>query len=143
MYCGKFTIASKDVEGLYNLKELVFEVDCPMCELAHSDASISTKHLVLALLSACSDCTEDFSPHCKCMLCANSGQIYACFATIPLATLSARTHVSLPMCVYTEQWFCLVFSKKFNIMSAFLATNRSPYRKKSILAKVGFDAKRG
>ena len=39
--------------------------------------------------------------------------------------------------------FCLVFSKKFNIMSAFLFTNRPPCRKKSILAKVGFDAKRG
>ena len=110
MYCGKFTIASKDVEGLYNLKELVFGIDCLTGELAHSGASISTKHLVLvlqapctnttstlyrhykhlvqalqasctdttkylvlALLSACSDCTEDFSQHCKCMLCANSG----------------------------------------------------------------------
>jgi len=28
-------------------------------------------------------------------------------------------------------------------MSVFLSTNRSPCRKKSILAKVGFDAKRG
>ena len=36
-----------------------------------------------------------------------------------------------------------LFSKKFNIMSAFLSTNRSPCRKKSILAKVSFDAKRG
>lgn len=90
MYCGKFTIASKDVEGLYHQKELVFGIDCPMGEFAHSGASISTKHLVLALqapctnttsalyrpykapctdptrylvlalLSACSDCTEDF-----------------------------------------------------------------------------------
>ena len=39
--------------------------------------------------------------------------------------------------------FCLVFSKNFNIMSAFLFTNRSLGRKYSILAKVCFDAKRG
>ena len=38
---------------------------------------------------------------------------------------------------------CLVFSDKFNIMSAFLSTNRSLGRKKSILAEVCFDAKRG
>ena len=58
MYCGKFTIASEDVEGLYNLKELVFEVDCPMGELAHSGASISTKHLVLALQAPCTNTTS-------------------------------------------------------------------------------------
>ena len=39
--------------------------------------------------------------------------------------------------------FCIVFSNKFNIMSAFLSTNRSLGCKKSILAKVCFDAKRG
>ena len=38
---------------------------------------------------------------------------------------------------------CLVFSNKFNIMSAFFPTNRSLGRKKSILAEVCFDAKRG
>ena len=38
---------------------------------------------------------------------------------------------------------CLVFSNKFNIMSAFLSTNRSLGRKKSILAEVCFGAKRG
>ena len=36
--------------------------------------------------------------------------------------------------------FCPIFSKCFNIMSAFSFTNRPPRRKKSILAKVGFDA---
>ena len=39
--------------------------------------------------------------------------------------------------------FCIVFSSKFNIMSAFSSTNRSLGCKKSILAKVCFDAKRG
>ena len=39
--------------------------------------------------------------------------------------------------------FCIVFSNKFNIMSAFFSTNRSLGCKKSILAKVCFDAKRG
>jgi len=39
--------------------------------------------------------------------------------------------------------FCLVFSHKFNIMSAILSTNRSLGRKKSILAEVCFGAKRG
>ena len=38
--------------------------------------------------------------------------------------------------------FCPIFSKYFNIMSAFSFTNCPPRPKKSILAKVGFDAKR-
>ena len=38
---------------------------------------------------------------------------------------------------------CLVFSKKFNILSALFVPNRSPSRKKTILAKVCFDAKGG
>ena len=45
--------------------------------------------------------------------------------------------------VYAAQLFCLIFGKNFNIMSAFLSTNRSPCRKKSILAEVCFGAKRG
>ena len=40
-------------------------------------------------------------------------------------------------------FFCIVFSNKFNIMSAFLSTNRSLGCKKSILARACFDAKRG
>ena len=39
--------------------------------------------------------------------------------------------------------FCPLFSTDFNIMSAFLSTNLQPGRKKSILAKVCLDAKRG
>ena len=39
--------------------------------------------------------------------------------------------------------FCPLFSTNFNIMSAFLSTNRSLGCRKSILAKVCFDAKRG
>ena len=39
--------------------------------------------------------------------------------------------------------FCPFFSKNFNTMAAFLSTKLQPGRKKSILAKVCFDAKRG
>ena len=39
--------------------------------------------------------------------------------------------------------FCPLFSTIFNIMSVFLPTNLQPGRKKSILAKVCYDAKRG
>ena len=38
---------------------------------------------------------------------------------------------------------CQFISKNFNTMSALFATNRQPCRKKSILAKVHFGAKRG
>ena len=38
---------------------------------------------------------------------------------------------------------CQFISKNFNIMSALFATNRSPCRKNSILAKVGLGAKGG
>ena len=38
---------------------------------------------------------------------------------------------------------CKIFSAKFNTMSAVFAHHRSPCRKKSILAKVCFDAKMG
>jgi len=43
---------------------------------------------------------------------------------------------SCSMLIYAAIVFCLVFSRKFNIMSAFFPTNRPPCRKKSILAKV-------
>jgi len=39
--------------------------------------------------------------------------------------------------------FCLLFSKNFNIMTAFLSANRQLDRKKSILAKDAFDANGG
>ena len=39
--------------------------------------------------------------------------------------------------------FCPFFGKDFNIMAAFLSTKLQPGRKKSILAKVCFEAKRG
>jgi hypothetical protein len=48
-----------------------------------------------------------------------------------------------PLACACNIFFCQVFSRRFNIMSAFLSTNRSLGRKKSILAKVCFDAKRG
>ena len=55
-----------------------------------------------------------------------------------LVLLSTRLLVYLLTCLFVG--FCPIFSKYFNIMSAFSFTNRSPSRKKSILAKVGFDA---
>lgn len=39
--------------------------------------------------------------------------------------------------------FCTIFSQIFNIMSAFFAHQSSTRRKKAILARVCFDAKRG
>ena len=39
--------------------------------------------------------------------------------------------------------FCTIFGLFFNIMSAFFAHQSPTRRKKSILARVGFDAKRG
>ena len=55
--------------------------------------------------------------------------------------LSTRLLVNLPTCQLAKT--CQLFSKNFNTVSAILATNRPPRRKKSILAKVCFDAKRG
>ena len=63
---------------------------------------------------------------------------------LALAVASLHVFVSLPTraCVRHNS-FCIVFSNKFNIMSTFLSTNRSLGCRKSILAKVCFDAKRG
>ena len=64
----------------------------------------------------------------------------------PLALAAASACVFLAVahsCGFTVSLFCLVFSKKFNIISALSSTNRSPCRKKSILAEVCFDTKRG
>ena len=64
----------------------------------------------------------------------------------PLALVVASVHVFRAVAhsrLFTSNLFCLVFSDEFNIMSAFLSTNRSPCPKKTILAKVCFDAKKG
>ena len=45
--------------------------------------------------------------------------------------------------VYDTVVFCIVFGKNFNIMSAFAVRQSSTCRKKSILARVIFDAKSG
>ena len=55
--------------------------------------------------------------------------------TYPLAFLLTCQPVSLKR--------CQLFSVNFNIMTVLFVHNRSPCRKKSILAKVCFDAKRG
>ena len=53
--------------------------------------------------------------------------------SVPLASCSCLQH----------NWFCLVFSKEFNIMSVLFVINRPSRRKKSILARVCFTANRG
>ena len=61
-----------------------------------------------------------------------------------LAVVSVHAFHLRCLCTRTQRnLFCLVFSKKFNIMSAVFTNNRPPSRKKSILAKVRFDAKWG
>ena len=68
----------------------------------------------------------------------NAQQLFA------LAIVSVHAFHRRCLCMRTQRnLFCLVFSKKFNIMSAVFANNRPPCRKKSILAKVCFDAKSG
>ena len=63
--------------------------------------------------------------------------------TSPLVNFSTRQLVNLSSCQLVLSLTCPLFSKIFNIMSALFATNRSPCRKKSILAKVCFDANKG
>ena len=63
----------------------------------------------------------------------------------PLALVVANLHVFRAVAhsrVFTIRWFCLIYGKKFNIMSAFFV-HQSPtlLQKKSILAEVCFDAK--
>ena len=55
-----------------------------------------------------------------------------------LALVVVIVHAFRPVVIrlYVGHLFCLVFSKKFNIMSAFSVIKRTPCRKKSILAKV-------
>ncbi len=68
----------------------------------------------------------------------NAQQLFA------LAVVSVHAFHRRCLCMRTQRnLFCLIFSKKFNAMSAVFATNRPPRRKKSILAEVCFDANRG
>ena len=62
----------------------------------------------------------------------------------PLALVVANLHVFRAVAhsrVFTMCWFCLIFGKNFNIMSVLFVHQRPLCRKKSILAKVCFDAK--
>ena len=64
----------------------------------------------------------------------------------PLALVVASLHIFCAVDhshMFTANLFCLVFSNKFNIMSAFFARQLPVARKYSILARVCFDAKRG
>ena len=64
----------------------------------------------------------------------------------PFSLVVANLHVFRAVAhsrVFTMRWFCLIFGNNFNIMSAFFVHQRPPCRKKSILAKVCFDAKEG
>jgi|GEM_PF-1051988 len=71
------------------------------------------------------------------------------FSTRQLLNSSTSQLVNFPTCQLVNLSTCQLvnhcnlFSKNFNIMSALFATNRSPCRKKSILAKVCFDANKG
>ena len=68
----------------------------------------------------------------------NAQQLFA------LAVVSVHAFHRRCLCMRAQRnLFCLVFGKKFNIMSAVFANNRPSCRKKSILAKVCFDAKSG
>ena len=57
--------------------------------------------------------------------------------------LSTRQLINLLTRQLIYSNFCLLFSKFFNIMTNLFFTNSPLGRKKSILAKVGFDAKGG
>jgi len=59
-------------------------------------------------------------------------------STYSLLSFSTRQLANLSTAL-----ICPLFSKKFNTMSAFLSINHQPCRKKSILAKVVSNAKRG
>ena len=62
-----------------------------------------------------------------------------------LALAVVIVHAFRPVVIrlYVAHLFCLVFSKKFNIMSALSAHQAHTLPQKSILAKVFFDAKKG
>ena len=58
--------------------------------------------------------------------------------------LLTRFLVNLSPCSLAPLFLiCSIFSANFNIIAAFFFANRLHGRKKSILAKVGFDVKRG
>ena len=64
----------------------------------------------------------------------------------PLALAAASVSVFLAVAhsrVFTTSLFCLVFSKKFNIISTLFVHQSLTLPQKPILAKVCFDAKRG
>ena len=60
-----------------------------------------------------------------------------------LAIVSVHAFRAIAYTAHIPQTFCLIFSKNINIMAAIFSTNRPPCRKKSILARVGFEAKGG
>jgi len=62
-------------------------------------------------------------------------------AQMAVSARAFRTVAHVRIC--DTVFFCIVFGKNFNIMSAFLVRQSSTCRKKSILARVVFDAKSG
>ena len=60
-----------------------------------------------------------------------------------LVDLSPCSLAPLLPCSLVYDLVCNIFSANFNIMAAFFSPNRPLDRKKSILAKVGFDVKMG
>ena len=63
------------------------------------------------------------------------------FAQMAVSAHTFRTVAHVRVCDTVV--FCIVFGKNFNIMSAFAVRQSSTCRKKSILARVIFDAKSG
>ena len=69
----------------------------------------------------------------------------ACPANVRAGVRQRRCYLCRCPCTCMQSIivFCIVLSQKFNIMSALLVQQLAIDRKKSILAKVCFDAKRG
>ena len=105
------------------------------CQLIHlpTCSLVYTFSCLLVLLPTCS-LVYSFS----CLLVLLPTRFLANSFSFLLVLLSTCLLVYLFTRLFVD--FCPIFSKYFNIMSAFSFTNRPPRRKKSILAKVGFDA---
>lgn len=61
-------------------------------------------------------CRENLSRRCRC--CANSGQKVYALQPLALAAVSVHAFLAVAHAHVNAQLFCLVFSHKFNIMSA-------------------------
>ena len=113
---------------------LVYSFSCQLIHLP-TCSLVYTFSCLLVFLSTCS-----LAYLFSCLLVLLPTRFLANSFSFLLVLLSTRLLVYLLTRLFVG--FCPIFSKYFNIMSAFSFTNRPPRPKKSILAKVGFDAKR-